>query len=121
MTIQFYIFGDVFWNSVIEISTHWSPEVLLSKIHFIEKNFGRKRGKEQYSSRKIDVDILYFDDLFMETDELIIPHPHINKRKFVLVPLNEIAPKLKHPLFRLTSIQMLENCMDESVIKKVQF
>jgi 2-amino-4-hydroxy-6-hydroxymethyldihydropteridine diphosphokinase len=111
--------NDAFWNSVIKISSIYSPEVLLSKIHLIEKSFGRKRGNEQYSSRKIDVDILYFDDLFMETDELIIPHPHINKRKFVLVPLAEIAPELKHSILQLTSSEMLEICNDESVIKKV--
>ena len=110
---------DVFWNSVIKILTVYSPEVLLSKIHLIEKSFGRKRGDENYSSREIDIDILYFDNLYMETDELIIPHSHINKRKFVLVPLAEIAPKLKHPILQLTSTEMLEICKDDSAIKKV--
>ena len=110
---------DVFWNSVIKISTIYSPEVLLSKIQLIEKSFGRKQGNEKYSSREIDIDILYFDYLFIETDELIIPHPHIDKRKFVLVPLAEIAPKLKHILLQITSTEMLVICKDESVIKKV--
>jgi 2-amino-4-hydroxy-6-hydroxymethyldihydropteridine diphosphokinase len=110
---------DPFWNSVIEISSNLTPETLLSKIHSIEDDFGRKRGKERYSSREIDIDILYIDDIFMETDSLIIPHPRIHQRKFVLVPLAEIAPNFKHPLFRQTSIEMLENCKDESVIKKV--
>ena len=111
--------NNAFWNSVIEISTLWSPEMLLSKIHFIEKLFGRKRNKEQYSSREMDIDILYFDDLFIESSDLTIPHPKIQQRKFVLVPLNEIAPELIHPLLQLTNLQMLENCKDESVIKKI--
>ena len=68
----------------------------------------------------MDIDILYFDDLYMETETLIIPHRRMHLRKFVLVPLNQIAPNLKHPLLRLTSLEMLENCKDESIIKKVQ-
>jgi 2-amino-4-hydroxy-6-hydroxymethyldihydropteridine diphosphokinase len=111
--------NDPFWNSVIEISSRLTPKLLLSKIHLIEKGFGRKRNKERYSSREIDIDILYIDDTFMETETLIIPHPRIHQRKFVLVPLAEIAPNLKHPLIRQTSIEMLENCKDESVIKKL--
>ena len=110
---------DSFWNSVLEIETSYSPEELLAEIHLIEEIFGRKRGNERYSSREMDIDILYFDDIFIETETLIIPHPRIHQRKFVLIPLNEIAPNLKHPLLRFTTIEMLENCMDESMIKKV--
>ncbi len=111
---------DVFWNSVIEIESSFSPEELLQKIHSIENQFGRTRNmREGYSSRPIDIDILYFDDLYLETEELIIPHRRMHLRRFVLVPLNEIAPALKHPLLRLTSFEMLENCKDQSVIKKV--
>jgi len=111
---------DVFWNSVIEISTVYSPEILLSKIHLIENSFGQKSGDERYTSREMDIDILYFDDLFMGNENLIIPHPRIPHRKFVLIPLNEIAPELEHPLLRLTTVQMVEICMDESIIKKVK-
>jgi 2-amino-4-hydroxy-6-hydroxymethyldihydropteridine diphosphokinase len=111
--------NDPFWNSIVDISSNLTPELLLSKIHLIEKGFGRKHSKERYTSREIDIDILYIDDIFMETENLIIPHPRLHQRKFVLVPLAEIAPDLKHSLLRLTSIEMLENCMDESVIKKI--
>lgn len=110
---------NAFWNSVIEVETPLSPEKLLDKIHTIEKQLGRQRNQQKgYSSRSMDIDILYFDDLYIETPNLIIPHPRIQLRKFVLVPLNEIAPNLKHPLLRLTTFEMLENCNDESVIKK---
>ncbi len=112
--------SDPFWNSVIEIESPYPPEQLLEKIHEIENQFGRKRDSENYASRPMDIDILYFDNLYMETETLIIPHRRMHLRKFVLVPLNQIAPNLKHPLLRLTSLEMLENCKDESIIKKVQ-
>lgn len=110
---------DVFWNQVIVIETKLEAIELLWRIHKIEEDFDRKRGEERYASRPMDVDILYFDDVFMETKNLIIPHPRIPERKFVLVPLCEIAPEFKHPLRRLTNIEMLENCRDDSIIKKV--
>jgi 2-amino-4-hydroxy-6-hydroxymethyldihydropteridine diphosphokinase len=110
---------DVFWNQILQIETILEAEELLWRIHAIEEEFDRKRGEERYSSRQMDIDILYFDDEFFETKTLIIPHPKMHQRKFVLVPLAEIAPDLKHPLLRLSSLEMLANCRDDSIIKKI--
>ena len=108
-----------FWNQVLVVKTEFSAVEVLRKINKIERQFGRKRDGGQYKSREMDIDILYFDEMILDTGNLTIPHPQIANRLFVLVPLAEIAPDFVHPLLRLTSLEMLKNCGDNSVIKKV--
>jgi 2-amino-4-hydroxy-6-hydroxymethyldihydropteridine diphosphokinase len=110
---------EVFWNQVLLIETTLSAHAILENIKHIEAAFDRKRGKERYSSRQMDVDILYYNQDFFDDEHLVIPHPRIHERKFVLVPLCEIAPDFKHPLMRLNHVSLLENCLDKSIIKKV--
>jgi 2-amino-4-hydroxy-6-hydroxymethyldihydropteridine diphosphokinase len=110
-----------FWNQVVEVETRFEPDALLQKTLAIEKEMGRKRITGQYSSRPIDIDILYFDELSIKTENLQIPHPRIQERKFVLIPLVEIAPGYIHPEFKLANLQLLEQCSDNSVIEKLQF
>jgi 2-amino-4-hydroxy-6-hydroxymethyldihydropteridine diphosphokinase len=109
----------LFWNQVICIETILEPLEMLWRIKEIEEIFGLKSSDERYTNRIMDIDILYVDQEYFERNKLIIPHPRIQERKFVLAPLVEIAPDFKHPLFRLTNLQMLENCKDQSIIKKV--
>ncbi|MDR2910060.1 MAG: 2-amino-4-hydroxy-6-hydroxymethyldihydropteridine diphosphokinase [Bacteroidales bacterium] len=108
-----------FWNQVIYSETDFEPEILLEEINKIEVLFGRNRKGNGYSSREMDIDILYFDDLIFKNDFLSIPHPLMHERLFVLKPLSEIAPYLIHPVLQKNSLQMLYNCKDTSVIKKV--
>ena len=90
-----------FLNQVILIEIELSPEKLLQKCHEIENKLGRER-KEKWSERTIDIDILFYDNLVLNRKNLIIPHPYIAEREFVLKPLNEIATDFVHPLLGLT-------------------
>jgi len=110
---------NLFWNQVLFIDTVFEAEEMLWRIKEMEELFGLKASDERFSDRQMDVDILYFDEEYYESKGLIIPHPRIQERKFVLVPLVEIAPEFKHPLLRMTNLTLLENCRDKSIIRKV--
>ena len=100
---------DDFLNGCLELKTLLSPEELLESIHEIEKNAGRERVIH-WGPRTLDLDILLYDDLVLEREELCIPHVEMHKRKFVLEPLHEIAPYKRHPVYGKTVREMLEDC-----------
>jgi len=110
---------DMFWNQVLEISTGLSPEDVLANSQQIEQELGRIRKANQYNSRIIDIDILFYDNLITQTEKLVVPHPRIQERKFALVPLCEIAPELIHPLFLKSIKQILAECTDPLKVEKV--
>ncbi|MAX68101.1 MAG: 2-amino-4-hydroxy-6-hydroxymethyldihydropteridine diphosphokinase [Flavobacteriales bacterium] len=100
-----------FLNSVIEIKTPFDAFTVLQKSQEIENNLGRKRS-DKWGERTIDIDILFYNNKIINTKELIIPHPLIQKRKFVLVPLSEIAPNYKHPILKKNISNLLSECKD---------
>ena len=111
--------GADFHNCVVHMHTHMSPEKLLKTVLAIEKIMGRKRLKEAgYASRIIDIDILFYDDLQHHTKKVIIPHPLMCQRKFVLQPLADIAPELTHPDFDKPISELLASCTDEGELIK---
>ena len=110
---------DLFWNQAIEISTNLSPEEVLAQTQMIEQELGRIRKENKYSSRVIDIDILFYGDQIINRENLIIPHPRIQERKFALVPLNEIAPELIHPVFHKSIRQLLEESTDPLKVERV--
>lgn len=113
--------GEVFYNICIKVSTYQSPETLLESLLNIEKKLGRKRStKEGYENRKIDIDVLLFDDEIIFSKSLIVPHSKMLQRKFVMVPLVEIAPNLNHPIEKKQLNICLQNCSDSSEISKIE-
>jgi 2-amino-4-hydroxy-6-hydroxymethyldihydropteridine diphosphokinase len=103
-----------FLNQVIFVETKLAPADLLSHLKTIEEKMGRKKTV-LYGPRLIDLDILFFNDLLMKTPDLIIPHPHITERAFVLVPLAEIAPNMNHPHHHKTIKELLKDVDKSSV------
>jgi len=111
--------GADFLNLCLQVTTHLQPEVLLDKLLEIEKQLGRVRKKsDSYQSRSIDIDILLFDDEVIFSKNLIVPHKDMLKRKFVMVPLAEIAPNLRHPITKKTIlIDLQQGCKDTTEIE----
>ena len=110
---------EFFLNIALQIVTALTPEEVMQKTGEIEKGFGRERSGTGYSSRIMDIDILFYDDLVMDQDTLKIPHPLIQDRAFVLVPVNEIAPDLLHPVFGKTIHELLLDCPDNKGVRKL--
>jgi deoxyguanosine kinase len=112
--------GEDFNNICIKIATYQSPETVLSTILSIEKALGRKRtNQEGYQNRNIDIDILLFEDEIILSKSLIVPHSKMLERKFVMVPLVEIAPNALHPIEKKQVHICLQNCDDAAEITKI--
>lgn len=100
---------DDFLNSALELRTLLTPQELLQAVHEIEAAAGRER-KVHWGPRTLDLDILLYDDLVLDEEALVIPHPEMHKRSFVLDPLVQIAPNIRHPLLGKTVRQIWEEC-----------
>ena len=112
--------GEDFNNICIKVATYQSPETVLSTILSIEKELGRKRtNQEGYQNRNIDIDILLFENEIILSKNLIVPHSKMLERKFVMVPLAEIAPNALHPIEKKQVHICLQNCDDAAEITKI--
>jgi 2-amino-4-hydroxy-6-hydroxymethyldihydropteridine diphosphokinase len=106
-----------FLNQALQLSTPLPAADLMNKLLAIEETCGRKRV-EKYGARTIDIDMLLFNSDIIETALLTIPHPRMANRRFVLEPLNEIAPGYVHPVFKKTIARLLAICPDPLAVKK---
>ena len=105
-----------FLNCAVALQTILSAEDLLQETAAIEREMGRQRGIPK-GPRTIDIDILLFGKAVLKTAKLTIPHPAMHERRFVLVPLAEIAPRLEHPVFKLSVRKLLNRLPDEGAVK----
>ena len=114
--------GDIkqecFVNSVVKINTSLDPESLLSYLLGIETQMGRVR-KEKWGPRIIDLDLLFYDSLILNKEALTIPHPELQKRNFVLIPLCEIAANLNHPTLKKSIKTLLQESTDNAKVNKL--
>lgn len=106
-----------FLNAAVELETTLAPAELLARLKELERRLGRT-DQERWAPRIIDLDILVYDGLVVEDENVTVPHPELTKRRFVLVPLREIAPDLVHPISGLTIAELAATCQDTGRIVK---
>lgn len=106
-------------NQLLILETNLAPEQLLEKNLLIERVLGRERSENGYTDRTIDVDILFYDDVVMSDERLILPHPRLHLRKFCLVPILEVLPNWIHPKLNKNVGELLIVCEDKSDLRKI--
>ena len=104
-----------FLNQIIQIQTLLEPLEVIASIQDIEKQMGRRRT-EKWGPRKIDIDLLFYDQLVMKDEVLIVPHPGIHERRFVLQPFMDIDPHFVHPQSKKTISDLLDSCKDDGEV-----
>ena len=109
---------QAYLNQCIEVKTLLSPDELITTLLSIEQYLGRVRSLNGvYEPRTIDIDILFYNHAIIENEQLTIPHPRLQLRKFVLIPLNEICSNYLHPLLNKSIFNLLSQCEDQSEVK----
>ena len=97
-----------FVNGVVTLITDLLPDQLLQRLHYVESCFGRVRNN-QGEARILDLDLLAYDDAISDDDTLLLPHPRLSERAFVLLPLREVAPNWRHPISGFTVHELISN------------
>lgn len=107
-----------FYNQALQLQTNMGAQELMTTLLHIEEKMGRVRTVKM-GPRIIDIDILFFNDNIIETENLTVPHPWLHKRRFALMPLAEIAPHLIHPIFKKNIEDILVACDDHLPVHKI--
>lgn len=105
-------------NAVVRGSTLLPPRVLLDALHAIERRAGRERSREErFSARTLDLDLLFYGDLRIDAPDLVVPHPRLHERSFVLEPLCELAPDMPHPILGLRLSELAARVRDPAAVR----
>ena len=107
-----------FLNQVVLLESSLTPNEILAEIQAIEKALGRER-LVTWGPRTLDLDILFIDQELIQESDLQIPHPHIQDRKFILIPLHEIAADLNHPIYNKSIRELLNESKDTSAVSLI--
>ena len=107
-----------FVNAVVSLATELGAKDLLNALQATERQFGRVRG-ELNAPRILDLDILDYQGEVMDTTSLVLPHPRLHERRFVLIPIAEIAPDWRHPILELAAAQLLARLSSEQQIERI--
>ncbi len=110
---------DDFINIALEVEHYMTPYQLLNTVNRIEDNLGRVR-KAKWEERIIDIDIIFVEDIIIDTKKMTIPHKWMEKRNFVLYPMVEIAEKFIHPVLNKPLVELLKECEDTTKITRLK-
>jgi 2-amino-4-hydroxy-6-hydroxymethyldihydropteridine diphosphokinase len=110
---------DWFVNGVLEVRTTFTAQQLIKALQWVEQTLGRVRT-EKWGPRTIDIDILLYGQEIIGTGDLVIPHPEMHKRRFVLVPMNEIAPYVIHPLYGVSMKGLLDRLGNDLAVERIE-
>lgn len=109
-----------FLNAACEIQTGLAPAELMAELLAVENRLGRTRG-ERWGPREIDLDILLYDGVVRAEPEVTVPHPELEQRRFVLVPLRELDPDLVHPVSGMTVSELAEACSGQGRVQRTSY
>ncbi len=109
-----YLDQDWFVNAAVRIETKLNPPDLLDALFAIQKKMGRKKGGVRFGPRVLDLDIIFYDDLAISSDRLVLPHPRMHKRAFVLKPICDIDPLVMHPVLKMDVKTIAQNLSDDN-------
>ena len=115
-----YLKQNYFYNTMVYLKSEIHPNELIKKIHLIERKL-HKNKRIINGPRKIDLDIIFWDQKIFKNNNVVIPHPRAQERDFVLCPLYDINPFFKHPVSKLSVKELIKNLKDHYVIEKLNY
>ena len=112
----------LFLNKLLLVETYFDAQKVLELALCIEKALGRNRLlSNKWKERSIDIDIIYFDEQIIQTPQLVVPHPRLHQRNFVLIPLADMVPEFVHPVLKKNTLKMISECKDLQKVNKYTF